>query len=261
MFKSFEKSNPRFEVDGLRTVTVKSPALKGRGDITLWAPDEDVPVAVVILLHGVYGSHWSWTGQGGAHRTAARLISTKAIVPMVLAMPSDGLRGDGSGYILHEDGVDFERWIVEEVPTAVRRALPQIGMNTPIFIGGLSMGGFGALRIGSKHSKQFKGISAHSSVTHLSQLSQFMGEKLVPIGSDETTECALKSICRAGSHLPPLRFDCGTSDPLISQNRALHELLVQKGIQHTYSEFSGGHDWNYWELHLADTLKFFSGLV
>ena len=64
MFHTVCLSDPRFESDGLRCVTVKSPALRGRGDVTVWAPDGERPVALVVLLHGVYGSHWSWALQG-----------------------------------------------------------------------------------------------------------------------------------------------------------------------------------------------------
>ena len=42
---------------------------------------------IVTLLHGVYGSHWSWAYQGGAHLTAAELMRQGSICPMVLVMP------------------------------------------------------------------------------------------------------------------------------------------------------------------------------
>src|SRR3546814_20544624 len=96
-------------------MTVKSASLGARADISLFVPDcvaglADVPI--VILLHGVYGSHWAWALKGGAHLTAQRLIDEDTIPPLVLAMPSDGLWGDGSGYVPHRTR-DFERWIVE----------------------------------------------------------------------------------------------------------------------------------------------------
>src|SRR5881394_2143278 len=99
MFRTFEISDPRFEAEGLRWVTVKSTALRQRVDMTLFVPQEAASLrdlAVVILLHGVYGSHWAWALKGGAHRTALKLIRSRAIRPMILAMPSDGLCGDGS---------------------------------------------------------------------------------------------------------------------------------------------------------------------
>ena len=56
--------------------------------------------------------------------------------------------------------------------------------------------------------------------------------------------------------LPPVRFDCGTADVLLPQNRALHEALTAAGIMHRYEEFPGGHDWAYWQTHVADSLRF-----
>ena len=49
---------------------------------------------------------------------------------MILAMPSDGLWGDGSAYIPHPKQ-DFEKWIVDEVPTAVGSAVPQVTPRSP----------------------------------------------------------------------------------------------------------------------------------
>lgn len=46
--------------------------------------------------------------------------------------------------------------------------------------------------------------------------------------------------------------------PLIEPNRALHAGLIAAGIAHTYEEFPGGHEWPYWEAHLAATLRFFA---
>lgn len=59
---------------------------------------------------------------------------------------------------------------------------------------------------------------------------------------------------RAG--LPPIRFDCGTGDDLVTANRWLHGVLDAAGIEHTYAEFEGGHTWAYWAAHLEDLLLF-----
>src|SRR5690348_8488174 len=104
MFRTIEASNKEIEFEGLHFLTVKSCALQGRADVTLFAPREaeglkDVPLA--ILLHGVYGSHWAWAMKGFAHRTLQKMVSAKEIPVMALAMPSDGLLGDGSGYVPH----------------------------------------------------------------------------------------------------------------------------------------------------------------
>lgn len=261
MFRTVALSDPRFEFDGLRHVTVKSPALRGRGDVTVWAAPEATPVALVLLLHGVYNGHWAWALRAGAHRTAARLIDAGELPPVVLAMPSDGLRGDGTGYLRHGDGVDYARWIVEDVPAAAREAVPALAENAPRFIAGLSMGGFGALRLGAQHADRFRGISGHSSITHLSQMPMFVEEDVATFGASDEDASVLDAIVRAGAALPPLRFDCGRDDKLIEDNRALHRALEARGVAHVYEEFDGGHAWPYWEAHVADTFRFFAGLL
>lgn len=262
-FRTVEISEARFEAEGLRFVTVKSPALQARADITLHVPREvesqgDVPL--VILLHGVYGSHWAWALKGGAHRTASRLIATGEIPPLVLAMPSDGLWGDGSGYLPHR-GQDFERWIVDEVPAAARRASAAVTERSPVFVAGLSMGGFGALRLAGKFPERFAGVAGHSSITEFSQMSRFVEERLASYLALEEDQSVLRTLLTRRDRLPPLRFDCGTSDPLLAENRALHAALEAHGIAHVYEEFPGGHEWAYWETHLADSLRFFAAAL
>lgn len=262
-FRTIEISDARFEQDGLRQVTVKSAALGARADITIFVPPgpenrHDVPL--VLLLHGVYGSHWAWTQKAGVHRTARRLIESGDIEPMVLAMPSDGLWGDGSGYIAHPRQ-DFEAWIVREVPAAVALAAPQIEGDGKMFIAGLSMGGFGALRLGAKYPHRFRGISGHSSITHFDQMAHFVEEGLHRYGAAPEDKSVLETVIRHRAELPPLRFDCGTDDPLIEHNRELHRQLIAAEVPHHYQEFAGGHEWLYWEEHITDSLLFFQRIA
>lgn len=261
-FASVELSDPRFERDGLRVITVGSRALGRRADLCFWAPPGGTArttLPLLILLHGTGGSAWSWPLQGAAHLTAAQLVEAEEIAPVALAMPSDGLWGLGSGYVPHADA-DYERWIVEEVPAAAALADDRVTGSSPLTIAGLSMGGFGALRLGAKYPDRFRGISAHSAVTTLGRLAETTGDRLDALphfGQPEGT--ALHWLEVNAARLPPLRFDCGTDDPLLPGNRALHAALDARGIEHQYEEFAGGHDWLYWRLHLADSLRFLDG--
>lgn len=258
-FRTTELSNPRLESDNLRFITVKTPNLKGRGDICVFVPHgevhDDLPIA--ILLHGVYGSAWVWALKGGAHRTAARMIAAGEIPPCILAMPSDGLYADGSAYLPH-NGYDFERWITEDVIDAVRLNIPQAKASTKTYIAGLSMGGFGALRLGAVYPDLFQGVSGHSSITRLAEMALFVEEDTaIYRQTDAARENVIDLLRKNKDRLPPLRFDCGTEDELIEGNRRLHRELTAAGIAHHYEEFSGGHEWSYWEEHLANTLAFF----
>lgn len=259
-FATIDFSDPVYEWDHLRFITFKSPALKGRGDMTLFIPpasESATRLPLVILLHGVYGSHWNWALKGGAHRTAQEMIGWGEIPPMILVMPSDGLWGDGSGYIPHIT-TDYAAWIVDDVIDCVQATVPQTDANSPVFISGLSMGGFGALYLGAKFPGRFAGISAHSSITHYDQFEIFSRQPMSTYQiTDEQDKSVLFWLLKNREQLPPLRFDCGVSDLLIDYNRELHQALQKHGLDHMYEEFPGGHSWEYWGKHLRDSLRFF----
>lgn len=248
--------------------TVVAPSLGpdgkgGRGDVTYWVPTgcegkSDLPV--VVLLHGVYGSHWAWANKAGAHRTAQRLIDAGTIGPCVLAMPSDGLVGEGSGYVNHPGGPRCADWIADDVPDALSEALPQVGAGSRFCLAGLSMGGFGAMRLGATRPDRFAAFAGMSSLTHLRQMAWCTHDATRFEGWAEPEASLLATLkAQAGRH-GPFRFDCGRNDYLIAENRALHKALDAAGIGHTYEEFDGEHTWPYWQEHLADVLRFFDTL-
>ena len=261
--RTIEISDAGISAEGLRFLTLYSPALAGRGDVTVFAPqvlESSSSVPVVLMLHGVYGSHWSWFLQGGAHQTAMRLVETGRIRPMLLVAPSDGLFQDGSGYLRHS-GRDYESWILADVMEGLRRSFPCADRQSSLFITGLSMGGYGALRIGAKYAGMFRGISVHSAITHVKEISDFVIEPF-PFDQLTTHETDLMGWLEGNRNkLPPLRFDCGIRDPLLESNRRLHSELQVQAIPHEYVEFDGEHDWQYWRAHFASSLLFFEDIL
>ena len=264
IFRTVDVSDPLMEEAGLRFFTVQSPAVGRRVDFSLflptgWAGMTSLPL--VTLLHGVYGSHWVWPFKGGAHRTAAEMIGAGEIEPMAIVMPSDGLWGEGSGYVEQVDA-DYERWIVQEVPLAVQEHCAAVTKDSVQFIAGLSMGGYGALRLGARYAPQYAGVSAHSSLTDFAQLSHFVEEPLESYAVvEEGGLSVLDAMKEQPDVLPPIRFDCGVDDLLIEPNRALHRSLNKLGVAHEFAEFAGGHEWHYWQVHLRDSLRFFSDVL
>lgn len=254
-FVTTELSDPRFELEGLRHATVFSPALGRRGDVTFWAPPgAKGPLPLVILLHGVYGSHWAWTAKAGVHRTAAALIDAGELPPMALAMPSDGLFGLGSGYVTHTAG-DFRAWILSETPELASTALDAVSPEAPLSLAGLSMGGFGALLLGARNGDRVRAVAGLSSITDFSQMRFFVGDISGYDVADDDRSVS-DAILANRDCLPAIHFDCGDTDPLIEPNRALHAVLEAAGIEHSYTEHPGGHEWPYWEGHIGAALQF-----
>lgn len=182
-----------------------------------------------------------------------QLTADRLIPPMLIVMPSDGGWGDGSAYA-NFGGADHESWIVDEVP-AVVSAMHGIGGPLPLFIGGLSMGGSGALRLAARHPSSFTAVAVLSSVTSLEGLQRF-GRAPLEVSIDDRD---LATLLCATHGLPPLALDCGVDDFLLEDNRRLHRELTAGGVAHSYVETEGGHEWPYWQRRLPVALRFFTG--
>ena len=257
-FKTVELSDLNFESQGLRFLTVKTPNLKGRGDICLYVPEVDNfdNLPIYILLHGVYGSAWIWAMKGGAHVTTEKLIKNNTIKPAIIAMPSDGLWGDGSAYFSHHQK-QFDNWIVNDVITAIKENIPEAKNSTSTCIGGLSMGGYGALSLGGRFPEKFKAISGHSSITKLEQMQLFTDDSVDEYIKESKTPNLIDILKKNKTSLPPIRFDCGVNDSLFEANKLLHKELIKENIPHKFEEFKGGHEWSYWIENVEKTLRFF----
>lgn len=273
---SIERSFAPFAPPGFQFFAVQSENLRGRGDILVYTPealrtpqDFSTPVPVAILLHGACGSGWAWAFQGGVHQTLERLITREGLQPMVLIMPSDGLRGATTirngepvqGFSTGYCATTFwntERWIVEDVLGLMRAELPLFTDRSPVFMGGLSMGGYAALRLGAKYASQFRGISAHSSVC--------LGDRMRVVCALEPGDLTepleeydpLFWLQKNRAVLPPFRMDCGAEDHLFQENTALHEALNAHEIPHEFAIFPGAHTWKYWGKNVAESLHFFA---
>lgn len=252
-FPTLEVSDPRHEADGLRHATVFSPALGRRGDCSLWRAPGEGPVPLVVLLHGVYGSHWGWALAGGAHHTAAAMVRTGELAPFALAMPSDGLFGHGSGYLAHRGG-DFESWILDDVPALAAKVLAGVDADAPIGLGGLSMGGFGALVLGGGHPDRVRAIAALSAITDFDEMAIFVGDlRAYDVDPARRSAAAVLASCATP---PPVLLACGREDLLIDPNRRLCAALEAAGVAVSWIEDAGRHDWEYWRRHLAMALRF-----
>jgi enterochelin esterase-like enzyme len=119
------------------------------------------------------------------------------------------------------------------------------------------MGGFGAARLGLRHRTRVAGIAMHSAITHLDQLAEFTIDDIGTSAEIDATGRDLLSYFERHRPSPPLSIDCGRDDPLADANRTLHRQLLERGIEHEYEEFDGGHDWDAWAARIEHGLRFF----
>lgn len=220
----------------------------------LLLPDQGKPpFAVFYLLHGLSDDHTIWLRRTAIERYVAGL-------PLIVVMP-DGFRGF---YTDHANGPPYGQYLAEELPAFIERNFPAKKTRTGRSIGGLSMGGYGALRIALAHPDRYISAHSHSGAfwpyEWLNPTPTEKREKELIFGSSSHGAnhdlIALAKRAKRKGPLPALRIDCGTEDFLLEQNRRLHRELDQLHVPHQYEEFPGKHNWEYWDEHIQEALRF-----
>lgn len=257
--EQIEISDPKYTADNVTQLTIHSSHIGGRQDVSVYSqPTKNKDIPIVLLLHGVYGSNWVWMNMGGVHLVYEQLRKN-GLDEFILVMPSDGGLWQGSAYLPLVGQGDFEQWIMDDVLTAVTQHIPGASTDSKLFISGLSMGGYGALRLGAKFAPRFTAISAHSAVTNMTDLQSFIQNPVSDYQCNLPQETDLLYWFRQqAAHIPPIRMDCGKDDKLLRSNNALSKALSELNIKHSYEVYEGGHEWSYWHKHVAKTLKYFS---
>jgi putative tributyrin esterase len=210
------------------------------------------PFPVFYLLHGLSDDHTIWL-----RRT--RLESYVAGLPLIVVMP-DGHR---SFYTTAENGPDFATHIGVELPQKIESTFHARTNGKARCIGGLSMGGYGALRVALGHPGRFVSATSHSGALEadkgqrqfgpLYEKSRVFGEYRPNSGHNLLN---LAKLARKNDLLPKIRIDCGVDDFLIGENRNYHAALNKAKVPHEYEEFPGVHNWDYWDLHIREAIEF-----
>jgi len=214
----------------------------------------DGPFPVFYLLHGLSDDYTIWLRR-------SRIEPYVRGLPLIVVMP-DGFRGF---YTNNEEGPAFADYMARELPEQIERSFPAVRAREGRAVGGLSMGGYGALRLGLGFPDRYVSVVSHSGAllagtqrfgrdgAYAMEFRQVFGDN--PAGSEHDLP-ALAKRARERGLLPKISFDCGTEDSLIEDNRTLHRELEKAGIPHAYHEYPGSHTWDYWDARVQEAIRF-----
>lgn len=219
------------------------------------------PFQTLYLLHGIVGSHGDWLYGTRIQRWAEERN-------LAVVMPS----GDNMMYL--DNPVDkYGEYIGRELVEFTRSSFPLSHKREDTFIGGLSMGGFGALRNGLKYHETFGAIVALSAALVVDE------KLLIPVEhpifpsdredyrrwvygkdlqktlvSDVNPSWQIGELVRQGIQLPAIYMAVGQEDFLLENNRRFHGLLEELKVPHEYVEDPGAHEWDFWDSHIKAAL-------
>lgn len=222
------------------------------------------PYKTLYLLHGIYGSDLDWVMDTNIHRLAKEY-------QMAVVMPA----GENHFYTDDEySGIRYGEFIGKELVDVTRRMFCLSYKREDTFIGGLSMGGYGALVNGMKYHETFGHIACLSMAAVMA--SAFDGSSFQPSPLDETgfqksvfnfeqveeLDTSLKNpfvliqkLLKEKVELPKLYITAGTEDPLHLYARAVHEFLLENQVEHIYEEDEGGHNFEFWQKAIGKVLE------
>ncbi|MBQ9941586.1 MAG: esterase family protein [Christensenellaceae bacterium] len=218
---------------------------------------------VLYLLHGLTDNASAWARLTQVEYFA-RLYNFIVVMPEV----------QRSMYWDMTYGPAYFTYVADELPSLAGSIfnLPQGKENT--FIAGLSMGGYGSLKVAFSRPEKFAGAASFSGGVDVNGIIDTFCQPGNPHGSEKDLiavfgpdykEKELNDVFALGVKLagdedrPRLLQTCGTEDFLYEDNKRLKMALDGAGYGHTYLEWPGGHEWPFWNKSLELAMRFFRG--
>ncbi len=214
---------------------------------------------VLYLLHGLSDNGTSWMRRSSIERYAEAYN-------LAVIMPDCGR----SFYTDMKHGLRYWTFLSQELPEIAASLLPISEKPEETYAAGLSMGGYGTLKLAFTFPERFAAVGALSSVTdipyHMNdperadwhpELLDIFGspEDAIKDGNDIFT---LAAQARLASRLPRIFHACGSEDFLYRDNKKLRECLEENHWPgYTYFEEPGIHNWEFWDRNIQRVLKFF----
>jgi len=225
---------------------------------------EDKPFKTLYLLHGLLGNYTDWV-------SFTRIQKWAEQKNLAVVMPS----GDNSFYINQPSaGINnkYGEFIGQELIEITRKMFPLSHKREDTYIAGLSMGGYGAIRNGLKYHETFSCIAGLSSAVHILENivnvqnrnieyeESLYGPLSEAVNSDRNPRVLVQTIndkIKSGEKVefPKIFMACGTEDSLIDVNRTFRDFFKENGLDVTYYEEAGGHDWDFWDKYIYEVLE------
>jgi enterochelin esterase-like enzyme len=219
----------------------------------LQAPRKRYPV--LYMLHGAGGNYTEWSDSYLPEQTD-RMIVAGDIPPMIVVMPDDG----GQTYWANwsQGGPRWGDYLTEDVVSLIDQRYRTLPVPASRAIGGLSMGGLGALNLAFQHPEVFGVVGAHSPSVRLEPdpaLWFLDGQTFW----DNNPIWLVQH--RSGLESLKIWLDVGTEDVWLPNIEAVHTAIIDEGLQADWHVFEGPHEAEYWIEHVPDYLRFYGAAL
>jgi len=224
--------------------------------IGMQGTDTNDTYPVLYLLHGKSDDHSIWLRRTSIERYVSEL-------GIAVVMPN----ADLSFYTDMKIGGKYWTYISKELPEICRGFFPRISpKREDTFAAGLSMGGYGAMKLGLRCPDRFAAVASLSGCLDIVSTVErrgigndlywqsIFGSIDALKGSDDDL-FALAEKVAVSEYRPKLFACCGTEDFLYEDNQAAVKHFNALGLDLTYREGAGNHSWEFWDCWIREILK------
>ncbi|MBP1753876.1 MAG: xynC [Firmicutes bacterium] len=222
----------------------------------------------LYLLHGYSGNSKDWLLGSSVQEMSIKYN-------LAIIMPS----GDNSFYLDGKGtGRAYCQYVGKELVEYTRRVFGLSEDKDDTYIGGLSMGGFGAIHTGLYFPETFGKIVGLSSaliihnIEHIQEdhkdliadyyyYNSVFGDLNQLDNSVNNPEFLIQRLQQEQKTIPQIYMACGTEDFLLEENRAFYQFLTKSGIKAEYLESPGVHNWEFWNRYLEPSIKWSLGIA
>ena len=211
---------------------------------------------IIYLLHGNGGNFRDWSNYSDVAQFAERRL--------ILVMPD----GRSSYYVnAAEIPADrYEDFIVDDLIPDVERRFPANSARSSRAIIGVSMGGYGAVKMALSHPDMFAfagGLSSAVDVPSrpfsIRRAQQYRQHSLIfgPWSSEARRSRDPFVLARSvdPTKVPFMFLTCGDGEGLLAPNRQFAALLAQRHFAYEFHTVPGAHDWNQWNQRLSQVFQ------
>ncbi len=227
------------EALGMQTsVKIVVPQKLTRGEIGVTTGETREKLRTLYLLHGLSDDDTIWL-----RRTSIERYATE--YGLCVVMPCGGR----SFYSDERYGSKYYTYVAKELPAIISELFNVSDKAEDTFIGGNSMGGYGALKIALRESGRFGGAFGLSSVANIHNV--IFAELLSNVfGGEIPDDADLRKLILAheqDERKPKLYMTVGKDDFMYEDNAEFGAFMQDKKYDFTYVETEGGHNWAVWD--------------
>lgn len=230
------------------------PQPDAQGQIGTSTPERRNRYPALYLLHGWSDDETIWMRRTSIERYASSY-------PLVVVMP----RVDLSYYQDTASGMKYWSYLTEELPALCEEWFPINSSRESRFAAGLSMGGYGAFRMGLERPDLFNAVASLSGALDIGTLARAWRDDAERQKVMRGIFGNLERLAGSESDLIGLlnrpkqdraRFLqwCGTEDFLYEANLRFRDAAKESGLNHIYREGTGDHSWQHWDREIQGVL-------